>query len=426
MKQEIKMVKPEELIPYENNPRDNDNAVEAVANSIKEFGFKQPIVVDKNMVIIVGHTRLKASQKLGLEEVPVLVAEDLTPEQVRAYRLADNKTGELADWDYEKLYQEVSTLELDGVDMAEFGMEDIGERFGLDFNNAEEDEYETPQEEIEPKTKQGQVWQLGEHRLMVGDSTNKADVQKLTNGELMDLVVTDPPYNVAYEGGTEEAMTIENDNMSDAEFQAFLDKAIGNMQDVLKLGGVFYIWHADTVRTPFTSALEKNGLKERSTLIWVKNQLTFGRADYKWRHEPCLYGWKEGSAHYFIEDFTQTTVIEDYPKLKALTKDQLISYVKELRDVLDAGTTIMREDKPLRNGEHPTMKPVKLIARQIANSSRKGENVLDLFGGSGTTLIASEQLNRRCFMMEYDERYADVIIDRWEKLTNDKAVLLND
>lgn len=145
MKQEIKMVKPEELIPYENNPRDNDNAVEAVANSIKEFGFKQPIVVDKNMVIIVGHTRLKASQKLGLEEVPVLVAEDLTPEQVRAYRLADNKTGELAEWDYEKLYQEVSTLELDGVDMAEFGMEDIGERFGLDFNNAEEDEYETPQ-----------------------------------------------------------------------------------------------------------------------------------------------------------------------------------------------------------------------------------------------------------------------------------------
>lgn len=277
------------LIPYANNPRLNDNAVDAVAASIKEFGFKVPIVVDGENVIINGHTRLKAAHKLGLKQVPVIVADDLTPEQVKAFRLADNKTSEFAEWDMDKLQ-----IELEGIgeiDMGEFGFDiDFG---GIDLSdmNIEGDDYEQ-ELPAEPKSKTGEIYRLGRHRLMVGDSTSAADVDKLTDGAIMDLCVTDPPYNVDYTGGSAKAMKIENDCMSDEDFYSFLKAFYTQMLRVLKEGGAYYVWHADSSGNAFRNALIDAGGQVKQILIWVKNALVLGRQDYQWKHEPCIYGWK--------------------------------------------------------------------------------------------------------------------------------------
>ncbi len=270
------------------------------------------------------------------------------------------------------------------------------------------------------------------HRLMCGDSTSEKDMEKLMNRALADLTVTDPPYNVDYSAkneylnkvdkGNRVQIAIENDAKSESEFVDFLEKAFYNMKSALKPGGVFYIWHAK--RLAFSKALERVGLEERQDLIWIKNNMVIGRQDYQWKHEACLYGWKEGAGHYFIDDFTNTTVIEDNPNINTMNKEELKEYVKELRKVIDAGSTIIREDKPSVSNLHPTMKPLKLIGFSIKNSSKKGEIVLDQFGGSGSTLMACEQLDRICYMMEFDERYVDVIINRWEQFTGKKAELL--
>lgn len=378
-----------DLREYENNPRNNDSAVQAVAESIKEFGFKVPIVIDSDNVIVAGHSRLKAARLLGLDKVPCIIADDLTPEQIKAFRLADNKTGELAEWDFSAL--EIELAELSEMDI-DFDMSD----FGFDLSELEEtqevveDEAPEVDEEAAPICKLGDIWQLGTHRLMCGDSTDAADVENLMNGENADLLVTDPPYNVAYEGATKDKLTIQNDDMSDSEFHEFLQAAFENANSVMREGATFYIWHADSEGFNFRSACKTTGWKIRQCLIWVKNSIVLGRQDYQWKHEPCLYGWKDGAAHYFIDDRTQSTVWEF--------------------------------NKPLRNGEHPTMKPVELIAKAVNNSSRRDNNVLDLFGGSGSTLIACEQLGRRCFTMELDPKYCDVIIKRWEDFTGEKAV----
>lgn len=413
----MKMMALDELRPYENNPRHNDAAVDAVAASIKEFGFKVPIIVDKDNIIVAGHTRLKAAYKLGLTEVPVIIADDLTDEQVKAFRIADNKVGELAEWDIEKLNEELAGLT---IDMSMFGFEIEPE--------AEDDEFDVEEaiEEIqqeEPTSKPGDIYQLGGHRLMVGDSTDRDMVKALMNGERADCVVTDPPYNVAIENS--QGMTIENDNMGSAEFKEFLTKAFKAMSDSLKPGGAFYVWYASREHLNFESALNAVGLTVRQQLIWVKNALVLGRQDYQWKHEPCLYGWKDGDSHYFVDDRTQETVVEDKPNINKMSKDQLKAYVKELLEDR-VSTTVLKEDKPAKNTDHPTMKPLKLLSRQIKNSTKKQELVLDLFGGSGSTLIACEQLNRRCNMMEYDPVYADVIIKRWEKLTGRKAERIKD
>jgi DNA modification methylase len=249
-------------------------------------------------------------------------------------------------------------------------------------------------------------------------------------GGVIDLVVTDPPYNVDY-GSKAEAINkygyrfsdrhIKNDYMPEAQFIEFLDKAFGNMEKHLKKGGAFYIWHASITVYEFEEALRLNSLKTRQQLIWVKNAMVLGRQDYQWRHEPCLYGWKEGASHYFVPNRTKTTV-KDAEELKDMKKNELIDLIESIFALKKQ--SIIFENKPTRSDEHPTMKPVKLISQLIANSSREGENVLDLFGGSGTTLIACEQLNRKCYMMEYDPHYVDVIIDRWETFTGKKAVLL--
>lgn len=419
------------LIPYANNPRLNDNAVDAVAASIKEFGFKVPIVVDGENVIINGHTRLKAAHKLGLKQVPVIVADDLTPEQVKAFRLADNKTSEFAEWDMDKLQ-----IELEGIgeiDMGEFGFDiDFG---GIDLSdmNIEGDDYEQ-ELPAEPKSKTGEIYRLGRHRLMVGDSTSAADVDKLTDGAIMDLCVTDPPYNLAIGiENPEEAkkrhrrtdgLMIENDEMSDEDFYSFLKAFYTQMLRVLKEGGAYYVWHTDSIGHVFRDALIDAGGQVKQILVWVKNALTLGRQDYQWKHESCIYGWKAGAGHYFINDRKQTTVFEDQLDLDKMTKEQMRKMLEEmLADTMP--TTVIHEDKPTRSELHPTMKPVRLMSILINNSSKPKENVIDFFGGSGSTLIACEQLDRTCYTMELDPRYADTIIYRWEQFTGEKAERIN-
>lgn len=407
--------KVDELIPYVNNPRKNDHAVDAVASSISNFGFKVPIVIDKHNEVVNGHTRLKAAIKLGMEEVPVIVADDLTDDQIRAFRLADNKVAELAIWDEDLLQAELGMIEFN---MEQFGFElkELEEEADAVEDNFDEDLPE------EPNSQRGEIYQLGRHRVMCGDSTNPEDVKQLMGGEKADLLVTDPPYNVNYQGGTEDKLTIMNDHMTDNNFHQFLVDAFKAADESMKPGAAFYIWHADSEGFNFRSACRTAGWEVRQCLIWVKNALVLGRQDYQWKHEPCLYGWKEGAGHYFIEDRALTTTIEDAANLNKMDKEELKAYIKDLREEVDYKTTILRENKPTASRLHPTMKPVELIGKNIKNSSRKGEKVLDLFGGSGTTMIASEQLGRDAYLMELDPRYVDVIIERYEQFTGDKAL----
>lgn len=375
-----------EIRPYENNPRNNDEAVDAVANSIREFGWQQPIVVDKDGVIIAGHTRYKAAQKLGAKKVPVVVADHLTDEQVRAYRLADNKSAELATWDDQALEDELDSI-LD-IDMSDFG-------FDLDLSDdsdkeIQEDDFDTEPPD-QPNSKLGQVYKLGRHRLMCGDSTKLEDVKKLMGGRMADLLLTDPPYNVSYEGKQKSKMTIKNDRQSEDSFYEFLLSAFTAAKENMKSGAAFYIWYASAEAANFNNAANNAGLSVREELVWEKNSLVLGRQDYQWNHEPCLYGWAEGGSHAWYSDRKQTTV--------------------------------MHFDRPQRADLHPTMKPIALFDYQIKNSTKSGDTVLDLFGGSGTTIMACEQDNRNACMMEYDPKYVDVIIKRWEDFTGNKAAL---
>lgn len=393
-----------ELIPYEKNPRKNDQSVDKVANSIKEFGFKVPIVVDKNNIIVCGHTRYKAAKKLGLSVVPCVVADDLTDEQIKAYRLADNKVGEDSEWDMDLLGSELE-------DILNIDMEDFG--FSLPEVETEvvEDDYDKPAPE-EPKSKLGDIYQLGRHRLMCGDSTNIDCVKKLVGDVQIDMLLTDPPYNVNYEG---TAGKIKNDNMEDAAFRQFLTDAFLSAWAVMKNGAAFHIWHADSEGYNFRGACRDAGFRVRQCLIWVKNSLVLGRQDFQWKHEPCLYGEKElpeGSVEEYEED--------DHEPCLYGWKDGKHYWFKNRKQ-----TTILEFEKPRVSKEHPTMKPIKMFDYEIKCNTKSGENVLDLFGGSGTTLMACEQDGRNAFIMEFDPRFVDVIIDRWESFTGEKAVLLN-
>ena len=394
---DIKQIPITDVVPYDKNPRNNDGAVESTANSIKEFGWQQPIVVDKNNIIIVGHTRLKAAEKLKLETVPVLVAENLSEEQVKAYRLADNKTGELADWDMALLNEE-----LEGI--AELDMDDFGFELAEDSEEVVDDDFDVEVPD-EPTSKLGQIYQLGNHRLMVGDSTDTKQVEALMGGQQADLLVTDPPYNVALGmgGSVDEArkrhrrtdgLVIMNDKMEDSKFREFLVSVYTAAKNNMKAGASFYIWHADSERFNFEGAAKDVGWQVRETLIWNKNSITLGRQDYQWKHEPCLYGWNEGGSHAWYSDRKQSTVLNF--------------------------------DRPTSSKLHPTMKPVPLFDYQIKNSSKQGDLVLDLFGGSGTTMIACEQNGRHAYLMELDPKYADVIITRLEEFTGKKAELVQE
>ena len=374
------------LQEYENNPRNNEEAIQAVANSIKEFGFKVPIVITNDNIIIAGHTRLKAAVSLGLEEVPCIIADDLDEAQIKAFRLADNKTAELASWDLSKLEEELADIDMD---MLQFGFEEMEE---LLPDNAADDDYDIDEEIPEiPFSEIGDIYELGPHRLMCGDSTDASHVQKLLAGNKVDMLFTDPPYNVDYEG---TAGKIKNDKMEDNTFYLFLYNAFQNMFEHTKPGGAIYVCHADTEGLNFRNAFKNSGYKLAECLIWVKNALVLGRQDYHWRHEPILYGWKEGAAHYFVDDRSQDTIWE--------------------------------YNKPRKNEEHPTMKPLELVGKAISNSSRRHESILDLFGGSGSTMIAADQLDRKSYLMELDEKFIDVIVKRYikHKASNENCYLI--
>lgn len=410
----------EDIKPYEKNPRKNDQAVPAVMNSIKRFGFRGAILVDPDLVIIAGHTRYKAAKKLKLKEVPVQIIDDLTPEEITAYRIADNSTADLAEWDFSLLAEEAENI--GDIDLADFGL-NIEEVY-LDTPEAleeiEEDEPPAPSEI--PTTKPGQIFRLGPHTLMCGDATSTNDVDTLiraAGGGPIDMLLTDPPYNVAIEGETEEHLTIQNDDMDYSIFRDFLTKAFNNAADHLKAGGVFYIWHACWTSLEFQHAVQDAGLKIRQTLVWVKNVFVLGRQDYQWKQEPCLYGWKEGAPHYFINDRTRTTVAEDPLDPDSMTEDQLRETLKHI--LAETPTDVIHAAKPSASRLHPTMKPVALLARLIYNSTHPGETILDLFGGSGSSIMACEQLHRRCVMMELDPHYCDVIIKRYEEQTGKKV-----
>ena len=399
------------LRPYDKNAKVHPKKqVQQIANSIKEFGFNQPIVVDKDNVVIVGHGRLEAAKLLGLTEVPT-VQVDLTEEQAKAYRLADNKLNE-SDWDMKLVVEELKGLSAPMLDLTGFDKDLI-----IEPDDKDDDVPPIPEE---PVAKLGDIYQLGEHRVMCGDSTKIEDVEQLMDGHKVDMVLTDPPYNVDYEGKTDDALTIQNDQMDDGKFFDFLLEAFKRISESMKLGSSFYIWHADSEGLNFRKACKDAGLLVRQCIIWNKNSLVMGRQDYQWKHEPCLYGWKEGSAHNWYGDRDKTTVYK-------VPEDEIKAFEwfkKQLKFQEKISTTIVNHDRPTRSSIHPTMKPVELLEKQIINSSKQEDIILDIFLGSGSTLIAAQKTGRICYCMELDPKYVDVIIRRWEDYTGKKAVKL--
>jgi DNA modification methylase len=418
-----------DIRPYTNNPRINDPAVDAVAASLREFGFRQPLVVDEQGVIVVGHARYKAALQLGLEKVPVHVATGLTPEQIRAYRIADNKTADLSDWNYELLPIELAELKHCDFDLGLLGFDpdelarllDPGVQDGL----CDPDEVPAPPDAA--ITRPGDLWLLGEHRLLCGDAGSTTDVDRLLEGATIHLVHTDPPYNVRVEPRSNNAIVtglssfpgtthhqgldlarhpekarptdtklrpkdrpLANDFVSAAEFDRLLQAWFGNLARVLVPGRAFYCWGGYSNIGNYPHALKAAGLYFSQQIIWVKEHPVLTRKDFLGNHEWCFYGWREGAAHQFFGPNN----ITDVWSVKKVNPQQMI---------------------------HLTEKPVELAVRAIQYSSQVGENVLDLFGGSGSTLIAAEQTGRRCFLMELDPLYADVIVQRFEQFTGRKA-----
>ena len=374
-------------------------------------------------MILCGHGRVMAAQRLGMDQVPTVCLAHLTDIQKKAYILADNKLALNAGWDNDMLKVELEDLKFSDfdLDLVGFSTEELDEIMNQNEEpEVEEDDYTVAVPE-EPKAKLGEIYILGKHRLMCGDSTSIADVEKLMGDQKADLLLTDPPYNVDYEGGTDKKLKIKNDNMEDQAFRQFLIDVYKAADHVMKPGAPFYIWHADTEGANFRGAAKDMGWQIRECLIWVKNSLVLGRQDYNWRHEPCLYGWKAGAAHYFTDSRSETTVIEDQVNVDKLSKDELKTLCKRLLEP-SCETTVIHEKKPGINDIHPTMKPVKLFGRLIKNSSKRNDIVLDLFGGSGTTIVACEQLNRRAYLMELDPAYIDATIDRYQKLTNVEVI----
>ena len=388
-----------ELHPADYNPRvalkPGNPEYEKIKNSIEAFGYVDPIIVNSDGTIIGGHQRYNVLLDLGYDTTQVVVV-DATKEQEKALNIALNKiTGE---WDEEKLYELLIDLDLSDIDMQLSGFTfDELENLKIKFDNDEAQEDEDFDEDAalaearkETRTKRGDVWILGEHRLICGDARDALDMEKLMGGMKADLLLTDPPYNVDYVGKTKDALKIENDKMTDQEFRDFLLGAFTVAKAAMKSGAAFYIWHADFKGYDFRGACMDAGWQVRQCLIWAKDILVLGRQDYQWQHEPCLYGWNEGASHAWYSDRKQTTLLQF--------------------------------DKPSRSKEHPTMKPIPLFGYLIQNSTKTGDIILDSFCGSGTTIMAAEQLNRRAFCMELDEVCCDVIVKRWEEFTGETAV----
>ena len=416
--------------PYPNNPRVNDDAVDAVAASLREFGFRQPIVVDAEGVIICGHTRYKAAQKLGLEKVPVHVAKDLSPEQIKAYRIADNQTASLAEWNYDLLPIELGELKSANYDLGLLGFDqdELAKLLGGELQEGLTDPDDVPAPPDEATTKPGDLWILGNHRLLCGDSSKPEDVDRLLDGATIQLVNTDPPYNVRVEPRSNNAIAagnssfanpnkhhqkfdlerhpekakathkkmrakdrpLANDFVTDEAFDELLDAWFGNMARVLEAGRGFYIWGGYANLGNYPPFLKKHDLYFSQGIVWDKQHPVLTRKDFMGAFEICFYGWRLGAGHQFLGPNNAT----DLWHVKKVNPQSMV---------------------------HLTEKPVELAVRAMQYSSRIGENVLDLFGGSGSTLIACEQTSRKAFLMELDPPYCDVIVQRWEKFTGRKA-----
>lgn len=432
-----------DLKPAEYNPRKaltpEDAEYQKIKRSIETFGYIDPIIINNDGTIIGGHQRYSVLSELGYTEIDVVVL-DLSKEDEKALNVALNKIS--GEWDDLKLRDLLVELDLGDYDISLTGFDnkELEELIELtDFEpEVTEDEFDSESAYNDsvsegPLVKQGEVWQLGRHRLMCGDSTNIDDVQKLMGAELMDLIITDPPYNVNYEEkaavlnkyrpNNNGSMVIENDVLDWDDFYTFLFKAFTCMASYMREGAAIYVFHADNEGLTFRKTFDDAGLTLKQVLIWEKNNFVLGMNDYHWRHEPILYGQKDGARRYFINDRTQDTVIlEDDVDFEAMKKPELIQYIKDMMHRYADQTSVIYEKKPMSSSLHPTMKPIELIAKFMKNSSKKGWNVGDLFGGSGSTLMAAEQLGRNAYLMEYDEHYASVIIKRWEDFTGQKAV----
>lgn len=427
------------LKAYDGNAKqhDSDN-IDAIANSISEFGFRNPILAWHNEdgvpEIVAGHGRAAAAKKLRMEQVPVIFVDDLTDAQRRMLTLADNQTTLMTGWDDQTLQEELDAL-TDVFDVAGFGF-DIDEIIGDDGVEVTEDE---PDDDAEDRVKPGELWRMGGHVLLCGDSTDADGIARLMSAmpEVggaagADLLLTDPPYNVAlgqHDRPSEakqlhrrtDGLVIANDSWADDEcFVEFLRSALTSAMAALRPGAAFYVWYASMQSANFLEAAKLAQMEVKQILVWAKNTFALGRQDYQWRHELCLYGWKGGSAHYFTDSRKESTVITDDRNPDSMSKSELVDFVYDLLAQKGA-TTVLEFDKPTRSELHPTMKPVSLFAYQIMNSTRRGETVLDVFGGSGTSVVACEQTGRHCACVELDPHYASVIVDRWEKLTGGKA-----
>lgn len=437
-----------DLNPAAYNPRKalkpGDTEYEKLAASIEKHGYIDPIVINEDGTIIGGHQRRTVMMDLGYEEAEVCIVDIPDKNDEIAANIALNQIS--GEFEKDKLYGLLIQLEDSGYDTmaAGFDTNDLSELFKeveLELTKSADDDHFNldkalrEAEEEPPVTMPGDVWQLGEHRLMCGDAADFSDVGILMAGSEADLIITDPPYNVDYEAKdkslersykrntTRTTNEIKNDRMDEDEFYNFLFRTFSNFCEVARKGAAVYVFHADSEGLTFRQAFDAAGFALKQVLIWEKNQFVIGRQDYHWRHEPILYGWKEGAAHYFIDDRSQDTVfIEDDIDFSAMKKQDLVAYIEQIRAQLMARTSVQYEKKPAKSDMHPTMKPVALIGRLMANSSRRGENVLDPFGGSGTTLIAAEQLHRVAFLMEISPKYCDVAIKRWEEYTGKKAV----
>lgn len=393
-KTQIELVGIERLIPYAKNSRTHsEEQVAQLAGSIREFGFTNPVLIGADSDIIAGHGRVLAARKLGLEEVPCIRLGHLTETQKRAYIIADNKLALNAGWDEELLKLELLSLRDDesfNLELTGFNEAELDALLCVQTIEGNTDPDDVPEEPAIPVSVLGDLWTLGKHRLLCGDSTSIDSLNRLCENQLVDLWLTDPPYNVAYEGKTKDALKIKNDAMEDEDFRQFLRDCYVAADSVMKPGAVFYVWHSDSEGFNFRGAAKDAGWKVRQCLIWEKQTMVMGRQDYHWKHEPCLYGWKEGAGHLWASDRKQTT--------------------------------LLKFDRPSRNGEHPTMKPVALFEYQLLNNTKGGDTVLDSFGGSGTTLIAAEKNGRVARLMELDPKYCDVIVTRWQDFTGKEAV----
>ena len=389
----MEMVAVEKLVPYVNNARTHSpEQITKLRSSLREFGFINPVIIDKDYGVIAGHGRLMAAKEEGIKEVPCVLVDYLTEAQKKAYIIADNRFAQDAGWDEELLRIEIESLQAEAFDVSLTGFEDqeIADLFAGDNDTGAEDDDFDLNDALEKAAfvERGDIWTVGRHRLMCGDATSADDVAALMDGKKANLVVTDPPYNVAFESS--DGLSIKNDKMAGDKFYEFLLSAFKNMADHLEKGGAAYVFHADTEGLNFRKAFIDAGFHLSGCCIWVKNSMVLGRSDYQWQHEPVLYGFLQNGKHFWSSKAGRSQ------------------------------TTIWNFDKPKKNKNHPTSKPLDLLAYPIGNSSQENAVVIDTFGGSGSTLMTCEQTNRICYMMELDEKYASVILRRYVEDTGDE------